>query len=41
MFMDAMPDRRSFIAIVPEHSGASSMTIVRNWRAGLQGTSDK
>ena len=35
IYVDAMPDRQSFIAIVPERSGAMTMTVVRNWRAAL------
>jgi serine/threonine protein kinase len=35
LFMDAMPDRQSSIAIVPERSGPGSMTVVRSWRAAL------
>ena len=41
VFMDAMPDRQSFIAIVPERAGTSSMTVVRNWRAALDGKAEK
>jgi Tol biopolymer transport system component len=41
VFMDAMPDRQSFIAIVPERAGTSSMTVVRNWRAALDGKGEK
>jgi len=36
-----MPDRQSFIAIVPERAGTSSMTVVRNWRAALDGKTEK
>jgi Tol biopolymer transport system component len=35
--IDAMPDRKSFLAITPEIAGAGSMTIVQNWRAALEG----
>jgi Tol biopolymer transport system component len=32
--IDAMPDRQKFLALVPEHTGAGSITIVRNWQRG-------
>ena len=32
--IDAMPDRQKFLVLVPEHSGAGSITIVRNWQPG-------
>jgi hypothetical protein len=41
IFMDAMPDRRSFVAIVPERPGTGSVTVVRNWRAALDGKAGK
>ena len=31
----AMPDRRRFLAIVEEHAGQGSLTIVQNWLAAL------
>jgi serine/threonine protein kinase len=34
--LDATPDRRRFLVIVPERSGPGSLTIVQNWRASLQ-----
>ncbi len=36
VWMDAMPDRQRFLAIVPERSGPGAITIVRNWRAALE-----
>ncbi|HVQ42944.1 MAG TPA: hypothetical protein VMS54_12075, partial [Vicinamibacterales bacterium] len=30
--IDAMPDRQKFLVLVPSHSGAGSITIVRNWQ---------
>jgi serine/threonine protein kinase len=33
--MDAMPDRQHFLAITPERTGISAITIVQNWRAAL------
>ena len=33
--IDATPDRRRFLAIVPEHVGTGSLTIVHNWQALL------
>ena len=35
LWVDAMPDRQKFIAIVPEQVGPGSVTIVSNWRAAL------
>ena len=35
--IDATPDRRRFLAIVPERTGPGSLTIVQNWRASLAG----
>ncbi len=34
-WLDAMPDRKRFIAIVPEKAGPGSVTVVQNWRATL------
>jgi Tol biopolymer transport system component len=34
-WLDAMPDRKRFIAIVPEKAGPGSVTVVQNWRAAL------
>ena len=34
-WMDATSDRQRFIAIVPEHAGPGSVTVVQNWRAAL------
>ena len=33
--IDATPDRRRFLAIVPERVGPGSLTIVHNWQASL------
>jgi Tol biopolymer transport system component len=33
--LDPLPDRQRFIAIVPEHAGPGSVTVVQNWRAAL------
>ena len=35
--IDATPDRRRFLAIVPERTAPGSLTIVQNWRASLPG----
>jgi len=32
--IDAMPDRQKFLVLVPEQTGAGSITIVRNWQPG-------
>ena len=32
--IDAMPDRQKFLVLVPEHTGAGSITLVRNWQPG-------
>ena len=32
--IDAMPDRQKLLALMPEHTGAGSITIVRNWQPG-------
>jgi len=34
--MDAMPDRQRFLAIAPERTGTSAITVVQNWRAGIE-----
>ncbi len=34
-WMDAMPDRQRFIAIIPERAGPGSITLVQNWRKAL------
>jgi Tol biopolymer transport system component len=36
IWMDAMPDRQRFLAILPERTGTGAMTIVQNWRASLE-----
>ena len=36
-WMDAMPDRQKFIAIIPERAGPGSITLVQNWRTALLG----
>lgn len=33
--IDAMPDRRKFLALVPDRLGVGSITVVHNWMAGL------
>ncbi len=35
-WLDAMPDRERFIAVVPEHGGAGSVTVVQGWLAALE-----
>ncbi len=32
--IDAMPDRQKFLVLVPQRTGAGSITIVRNWQPG-------
>jgi hypothetical protein len=32
---DALPDRRRFLALVPENSEPGSITVVQNWPAAL------
>jgi hypothetical protein len=34
-WLDPLPDRQRFIAIVPEHAGPGSITVVQNWRTAL------
>jgi Tol biopolymer transport system component len=34
--IDAMPDGQRFLALIPDHVGAGSVTIVQNWRAALE-----
>ena len=34
--VDAMPDRKRFLALVPERVGAGSITIVQDWQAELR-----
>jgi Tol biopolymer transport system component len=33
--MDLAPDNQRFLAIVPEHAGVATVTIVQSWRAAL------
>jgi len=33
--IDAAPDRHRFLALIPEHTGEGSITVVENWRAAL------
>jgi serine/threonine protein kinase/Tol biopolymer transport system component len=33
---DAMPDGQRFLALIPEHVGPGSVTVVLNWRAALE-----
>jgi eukaryotic-like serine/threonine-protein kinase len=35
VWVDAMPDRKRFLAIAPERTGTGSITIVQNWLAAL------
>ncbi len=35
VWMDAMPDRQRFIAIIPERAGPGAITLVQNWRKAL------
>jgi hypothetical protein len=37
VWMDAMPDRRRFLAIAPERTGIGSATVVAHWLAALPG----
>jgi Tol biopolymer transport system component len=34
--IDAMPDRQKWLALVPENTGAGTVTVVQNWMAGLK-----
>jgi Tol biopolymer transport system component len=34
-FADVTPDGQRFLAILPEHTGIGSITVVQNWRAAL------
>ena len=34
--MDAMPDRQRFLVMMPERSGAGSITVVQDWREELK-----
>ena len=38
LWLDAMPNREKFIALVPERAGPGSITVVQNWRAALAGS---
>ena len=33
--IDAMPDRKKFLVLVPERSGAGAITLVQNWQSTL------
>ena len=35
-FIDAMPDRQKFLALVPDRVGVGAITVVQNWMAGLK-----
>jgi hypothetical protein len=37
LWMDATPDRQKFLVLLPERTGAGSITVVQNWRAALDG----
>ncbi len=36
VWMDAMPDRQRFLALLPERTGTGTVTVVQNWMAGLK-----
>jgi Tol biopolymer transport system component len=36
IWIDAAPDRKRFLAIVPEHKGQGTLTVVQNWRAAIK-----
>ena len=36
VWLAAMPDLKRFIGIAPERTGTGSVTVVKNWRAGIQ-----
>ena len=36
VWLAAMPDLKRFIGIAPERTGTGSVTVVRNWRAGMR-----
>ena len=40
-FADVTPDGQRFLAILPEHTGIGSITVVQNWRAALQHRSQR
>ncbi len=33
---DALPDRKSFLALVPENGAPGTITVVQNWPAALR-----
>jgi hypothetical protein len=35
VWVSAMPDMQTFLALAPAHTGTASMTVVENWRAAL------
>jgi serine/threonine protein kinase len=37
VWIDAMPDRKRFLAVAPATSGTGAVTIVQNWRRALDG----
>jgi Tol biopolymer transport system component len=36
VWIDAMPDRRRFLALLPERTGTGTVTVVQNWMAALK-----
>ncbi len=36
IWIDAAPDRKRFLALVPEHKGQGTLTVVQNWRAAIK-----
>lgn len=36
VWIDAMPDRQRFLALMPERLGTGTVTVVQNWMAGLR-----
>src|SRR5687768_1269377 len=36
VWIDAMPDRQRFLALVPERTGTGTVTVVQNWIAALK-----
>jgi hypothetical protein len=35
LWMDAMPDKQRFLALLPERAGPGSITVVQNWQRAL------
>jgi hypothetical protein len=36
VWIDAMPDRQKFLALMPERLGTGTVTVVQNWMAALK-----